>query len=37
MSAQVVLSVYRMTMSEEVDREAPKVFERLTKGRGKGR
>ena len=37
MSAQVVLSVYRMTMSDEVDREAPKVFERLTKGRGKGR
>jgi DNA-binding transcriptional MerR regulator len=31
MSAQVVLSVYRMTMSDEVDREAPKVFERLSK------
>jgi DNA-binding transcriptional MerR regulator len=35
MSAQVVLSVYRMTMSDEVDREAPKVFERLTKGRSR--
>ncbi len=34
MSAQVVLSVYRQTMSDEVDREAPKVFERLTKGQG---
>jgi hypothetical protein len=30
-----VLSVYRMTMSDEVDREAPKVFERLTKGRSR--
>jgi len=35
MSAQVVLSVYRMAMSDEVDREAPKIFERLTKGRGR--
>lgn len=35
MSAQVVLAVYRMTMSEEVDRAAPKVFERLTKGKGR--
>ena len=35
MSAQVVLSVYRMTMSDEVDREAPRVFERLTKGKGR--
>ena len=35
MSAQVVLSVYRMTMSDEVDREAPKVFERLTKGKAR--
>ena len=35
MSAQVVLSVYRMTMSDEVDRQAPKVFQRLTKGKAR--
>jgi len=32
MSAQVVLAVYQLTMTAEVEREAPKIFERLTRG-----
>jgi len=35
MSAQVVLAVYQLTMTAEVERESPKIVERLTKGRGR--
>jgi len=34
-SAQVVLAVYQLTMTAEVERESPKIVERLTTGRGR--
>ncbi len=35
MSAQVVLAVYQLTMSDEVERQSSKVFERLTDKRSR--